>query len=215
MSSNRGNAISIYGFTYSAPTIIHELGYSSANAQLLTVPVYLLGAISTIIVSRIADKRQSRWPFIVGPYAVAAIGFIGLLSIPHPRLPGLTYFFLFFIPAGIYPPLIGCLSWVGNNLAPSWKRAVGMALLISLGNLGGAIGSNIFLQRQAPDYWLGYGMGLFHVTAAIVATMVLKWVYQRQNRQRDAVTEDEVRAKYTDEELLIMGDKSPLYRYVV
>ncbi|ETN46418.1 uncharacterized protein HMPREF1541_00602 [Cyphellophora europaea CBS 101466] len=210
-----GNAITIYGFTYTAPTIILQLGYTSANAQLLTIPIYLLGAIATIVVSRIADKRQSRWPFIIGPYAVAAVGFIGLLSIPHPRYPGLTYAFLFCIPAGTYPPLIGCLSWVGNNIAPSWKRAVGMALLISLGNLGGAIGSNVFLQQQAPHYWLGYGMGLFNVTAAIVATLVLKTVYLRQNRKRDAISEQEVRAKYTDEELMVLGDKSPLYRYVV
>lgn len=135
-----GNAISLYGFTYSAPTIIKGLGYTSANAQLLTIPVYLLGVISTISFSMMADKHQKKWPFIVGPYSIALIGFIGLLSVPHPRLPGLTYGLLFCIPAGVYPPLICCLSWIGANLAPSWKRAVGMALLISIGNLGGAIG---------------------------------------------------------------------------
>lgn len=155
-----GNSIPVYAFTYTAPTIIRDLGYSSANAQLLTIPVYLLGAISTICFSLIADKRQTRWKFVVGPYCICAIGFLALLCIPHPRLPGLTYAFLFFIPAGLYPALISLLSWIGNNLAPSWKRAVGMALLISIGNLGGAIGSNIFLSEQAPTYPLGYGLSV-------------------------------------------------------
>jgi cyanate permease len=97
----------LYGFTYSAPTIILELGYTSAQAQLLTIPIYVLGAISTIFFSWLADRRQTRWPFIVIPFSIALCCLIGLISIPHPRLPGLTYAFLFGIPAGVYPPLIG------------------------------------------------------------------------------------------------------------
>lgn len=136
------------------------------------------------------------------PYSVALVGLIGLISIPHPRLPGLTYAFLFTIPAGVYPPLIGCLSWVGNNLAPTWKRAVGMALLISIGNLGGAIGSNIFLAKQAPHYWLGYGFAIGTISAAIVSTLVLRLAYARINQRRDRLTEEEVRVKYSPGKLV-------------
>jgi hypothetical protein len=137
--TNLQNSICLYGFTYSAPTIILDLGYTAANAQLLTIPIYIVGVCSTIFFSVLADRHQTRWPFIVIPYSIAAIGFIGLLAIPHPKLPGLTYAFLFTIPGGVYPPLIGCLSWVGNNLAPTWKRAVGMAVLISIGNASAPI----------------------------------------------------------------------------
>lgn len=146
---------------------------------------------------------------------MAAVGFVALLVIPHPRLPGLTYAFLFTVPAGVYPPLIGCLSWIGNNLAPSWKRAIGMALLISVGNLGGAIGSNIYIAKQEPRYWLGYGYSLGTLCAAIASTMILKTAFQRENKKRDAMSEEECRLKYSEEEMLAMGDKSPLYRYVV
>jgi hypothetical protein len=172
--------------------------------------------IGTPLIAFYADKHQTRWPFIVGPYCISAIGFLGLLSIPHPRLPGLTYAFLFCIPAGVYPPLIGLVSWVGNNLAPSWKRAVGMALLICMGNFGGAIGSNIYLENQKPNYWLGFWFGLGISVAAVIATVVLKFEYQRLNRRKETEgTEEEVRAKYGDEELTQMGDKSPLFKYIV
>ncbi|WPH04635.1 retrograde regulation protein 2 [Acrodontium crateriforme] len=210
-----GNSVCLYGFTFSAPSIILGLGYSAANAQLLTMPIYLVGAASTIFFSWLADRYQTRWPFIVGPFAMAAVGFIALLVIPHPRLPGLTYAFLFTVPAGVYPPLIGCLSWIGNNLAPSWKRAIGMALLISIGNLGGAIGSNIYIAKQEPRYWLGYGYSLGTLCAAILSTLILKTAYQKENKKRDAISEDESRNKFTEDEMLLMGDKSPLYRYVV
>lgn len=175
-----------------------------------------MAVIGTPAIAIFADKYQTRWPFIAGPYCISAIGFLGLLSIPHPRLPGLTYAFLFCIPVGVFPPLIGLVSWVGNNLAPSWKRAVGMALLIMMGNFGGAIGSNIYLEQQAPNYWLGYGMGLGISVAAIAATFVLKFEYERLNRQKEGMgTEAEIRARFTDEELNQMGDKSPLFKYIV
>lgn len=237
-----GNSICLYGFTYSAPTIILELGYTAANAQLLTIPIYLVGVASTIFFSVMADRHQTRWPFIVGPYSVALLGFVGLLSIPHPRLPGLTYALLFTIPGGVYPPLIGCLSWVGNNIAPTWKRAIGMALLISIGNvsppltralrkyvsqsedfnlmhgfceqrtwltlhlsqLGGAVGSNIFLAKQAPHYWLGYGLALGMVAAAIIATFILRIAYGVLNKKRDGMNEEEIRAKYSEGKIPIL-----------
>lgn len=90
-----------------------------------------------------------------------------------------------------------------------------MALLVSMGNLGGVIGSNIFLAEQAPRYWLGYGMSLGVVTSSIICALLLKTAYLHANRQRDLLTEGEVREKYTEEELLVLGDKSPLYRYVI
>lgn len=163
-----------------------------------------------------SDKYATRWPFIVGPFALAAVGFIALLALPQPGLPGVTYGFLFCTPLGASAPLVALVTWIGNNLAPSWKRAIGMALLISVGNLGGAIGTNLYLERQKPHYWLGYGFGLGMCTAAIIATMVLKTAYEKLNRQREAEwSESEVRQRYTNEELLQMGDKSPLFRYIV
>lgn len=226
------SSISVYGFSFSAPTIIRGLGYSSAQAQLLTIPIYFVGACSTVIFARLSDRRRKRWVFIVIPFSIALIGFIGVLAIPHPRLPGLTYFFLFFITSGLYPSIIGCISWVGNNLAPSFKRAIGMALLISIGNLGGAVGSNIFLREQAPNYWLGYGFSAGVIVSAITATIILQFATKRINKKRDLIPEEEIRARYTEgqskrglcmesvtdihgaDELQQMGDSSPLFRYV-
>ncbi|KAK4493818.1 hypothetical protein PRZ48_015003 [Zasmidium cellare] len=210
-----GNCIPLFGFTFMAPTIIHSLGYSSTTAQLLTVPVYTLGVLSTILFSHLSDRRRTRWLYIIIPYTIAATGFLGLLAVPQPRLPGLTYAFLFFIPAGIYPGLIGILSWIGNNLAPSWKRAIGMSLLISIGNTGGLVGSNIFQEKQAPEYWLGYGFCFGILLAAIASVVVLKVGYERENRRRDEWTGEDGAGRWSEGELREMGDRSPFYRYVV
>jgi predicted MFS family arabinose efflux permease len=159
--------------------------------------VYFAGLVSTVGFSLLADRRKSRWPFVVIPYSISLIGFLALLVIPHPKLPGLNYAFLFPITIGVYPAVIGLVSWIANNIAPTSKRAVGLALSIMLGNFGGAIGSNIYLAQEAPRYWTGYGVSLSVCTLAIVSTLVLRWAYKRENTIRDRLSEEEIRAKYT------------------
>ncbi|KAJ3530518.1 hypothetical protein NM208_g9294 [Fusarium decemcellulare] len=210
-----GNTVPIYGFIFTAPTIIHQLGYSSAKAQLLTIPIYAVGVAATLMVSWIADRRQRRWPFVALPYTVSLVGAVGLLAIPQPRYPGLTYAFLFTFPAGMYPAVISLVSWTSNNLSPTWKRATGIAMNITLGNLGGMIGSNIYMDREAPRYQTGYGVSLACLALAIVCTLVLRFAYEKENKRRSRMSEEEIRVRYTEQELLDFGDRSPLYRYVL
>ena len=44
------------------------------------------------------------------------------------------------------------------------------------------------------------GMGL--TFAAVVATLILRFAYGHTNKKRDRMSEEEVRAKYTEEEML-------------
>lgn len=46
-------------------------------------------------------------------------------------------------------------SRLGNNLSGQYKRGVGMALHIGIGNFSGAIASNIYRSQDAPRYILG------------------------------------------------------------
>jgi hypothetical protein len=161
------NTIGVYGFTATVPSVIEGLGYTSAASQLLTVPIYIFAMIMVIIFAFWSEKVQQRSPFIMAGYSIAAAGFLAQLAIPQTRLPGLTYGFLFPVAAGLYCPFIQIVTWIGksvtcarnplltlrtaNNLAPSSKRAVGMAWLIAIGNFGGIAGSNIYIASQAPS----------------------------------------------------------------
>jgi hypothetical protein len=44
---------------------------------------------------------------------------------------------------------------------------------------------------------------------------VVNPLIERTNRLRDAMSVEEIRERYSEEDLLFLGDKSPLYRYVV
>lgn len=104
---------------------------------------------------------------------------------------------------------------IANNLAGSWKRSIGMGLQISIGNLGGAIGSNIYLAKEEPHYWLGYGFSLGIILAAIVSALVLKYFLQHENIRREKLSIDEIGQRYSETELLEMGDRDPRFRYIL
>ncbi|EEP77816.1 predicted protein [Uncinocarpus reesii 1704] len=125
------NTIGVYGgnpsFTATVPTVIADLGYTAAHAQLLTIPIYVLAMIVTILFAFLSDRYQQRTPFIVAGYIIATLGFTAQLAIPHPKFPGLTYGMLFVVAAGLYAPFISIVCLIGNNLAPSSKRAIASA----------------------------------------------------------------------------------------
>jgi predicted outer membrane lipoprotein len=85
--------------------------------------------------------------------------------------------------------------------------------------LGGICGSNIYLSAQAPDYPTGFGVCLAICACGIIAAIVLRREYDRENKRRDAMIanegEDAVRARFTEMELIDMGDRSPFFRYTL
>jgi hypothetical protein len=106
---------SLSSFSATIPTVLEELGYSAANAQLLTIPLYVFAAILTVTLAYFSDRAKTRWYFIVLGFGTAVVGFIAQLAIPHPKYPGLTYAFLFPVAGGMYsgyPPMI---SWIGKS----------------------------------------------------------------------------------------------------
>jgi len=103
--------IPVYAFSLFLPTIINDLGYQAAQAQLLSTPPYIAGCICTVIIGIISDKYKSRGPFVCLSTTVGIIGYSILYgtSLKQPR--GAQVFFPFLplyrlIPLGCdVPPL--------------------------------------------------------------------------------------------------------------
>lgn len=152
-------------------------------------------------------------------FGTACVGLIGQLAIPQTRLYGLTYFFLFPIAAGVFSAPTFIITLTANNLAPSSKRAVGLGLILSFSALGGICGSNIFILSQAPKFPTGFGTALGMEVAAIISAIVLRRMLVSENKKRDDFmadkTVEDVKAMYTEQELLDLGDRSPLFRYTL
>ncbi|KAI8311564.1 hypothetical protein K4K61_011867 [Colletotrichum sp. SAR11_59] len=211
------NTVPNFGMKFTMPQIIKNMGYTSSNAQLLTIPPYIVGAISAYISSSLSDRFKWRMPFIVFAQVLVLISFAILFSKAEniqENIPA-CYFAIFLASIGFYPINPGGNAWTVNNLAGPTKRAQGIAYMICLGSIGGIVGSFIYREDESPKYPTGFGSSFAFAGLGVVACFVLEFLFWNINRKRDKFTEEEIRAKYSDDELQMMGDRSPLFRYTL
>ena len=132
------NSVPNAAFKFTMPQIINQLGFTTTQSQLLTIPPYFCGGVSAWVVGRYADRFKWRMPFIVGPLVVVAtaLGILMGLSSNIKGNVGPMYFGIVLAQIGIYPLLPGVSTWTSNNLGTSWKRSIGLAWLLAAGNLG-------------------------------------------------------------------------------
>jgi MFS family permease len=193
------NTIPAYSLKFTMPQIIKNMGFTSSNAQLLTIPPYAVGAISAYVSARFADKFKWRMPFIVVPQLCVLTAFsicFAYAAAIEKHIPQ-TYFGVVLACLGLYPIIPGANAWNSNNLAGPMRRAAGIGFMMAMANGGGLVGSFIYIKEEAPRYPTGFGTSL-----AI-------------NNRKSKMTIEEIRAKYTEQELMDMGDKSPLFKYTL
>ncbi|KAH0425020.1 major facilitator superfamily transporter [Colletotrichum camelliae] len=180
------NSVPNAAFKFTMPQIIKQLGFSTGKAQLLTIPPYFCGGISAWLTGRFSDRFS--WPMYVS---------------------------VILAQVGIYPLLPGITAWIGNNLALSWKRSIGIAWLLAAGNLGSLIGTNIFLDQEGPQYPTGYGTSLGIICLGLISAALLGFLLWRLNSKKSKLSQHEIRQRFSQEQLDGMGEKSPLYQYTL
>ncbi|KAH7928130.1 MFS general substrate transporter [Leucogyrophana mollusca] len=159
-----------------------SFGYSTTISQLLTVPPYVVATACTITAAYYSDKLGIRSPFILAGLVACVVGYlINISDAPA----GVKYFGTFFCVAGSYSAGPGAIAWLGNNLVGEYKRAVGMALQIAMGNFTGAIVSNIYRSQDSPRFILGHALELMFVGIGLVCVPIVVLLYRRINNQRD------------------------------
>lgn len=76
------------------------------------------------------------------------------------------------------------------------------------------MGSNIFLPQEAPTYPTGFRTCLaMLILFAIIWPLIYAAWLKKINRQRAAMSVQEVCSMYTEQELVQIRDESPLFRY--
>ncbi|MCJ1307828.1 hypothetical protein MMC25_001476 [Agyrium rufum] len=195
-------SLPLYTLSLFLPTIIKELGYTAAQAQLLTVPPYTTAFLLTLLLATLSQRLGPtvRSRLILCSSSLAIIGYILLLTAPASK-PGMSYVGTIFAATGIYPSTALVLSWPANNVSGQTKRAVSNAMQISIGNLGAVLGTQIYRSEDAPRFVLGHGLAMGYLVANGVVVSILWWVLKRENGRRDrVVAEMDARGEVLPEE---------------
>ncbi|RPB00793.1 MFS general substrate transporter [Choiromyces venosus 120613-1] len=176
----------LYSISLCLPSIVYELGYTSTEANFLTVPIYITACMLSLLTAYLSDRTGKRAVFIAISYTIMFTGFL-MAALRPGHLPGLAYAGLFIAACGIYPAFPGMITWCSNNLAPSGKRAIAMALHIGMGSFGGAMGANFYRPQDKPLYRLGNWLNLGFVCVGGVAIAVIYYSYHTENKRREGV----------------------------
>ncbi|KAH0592476.1 hypothetical protein MHUMG1_09747 [Metarhizium humberi] len=186
-------SLPLYTLSLFLPTIIKDLGFTAATAQLLTIPPYALAFVTTLAVAIYSERLARRAVFIAASAIVAAIGYIILLSNTDPKArPAVSYVGTFFAAAGIYPATALVLSWPAINVSGQTKRATANAMQISIGNLGAVLGTQLYRSNDGPRFVVGHAVALAYLVANVAVVSVLAWKLRKQNLQRAEVADEVV-----------------------
>ncbi|EGO25330.1 hypothetical protein SERLADRAFT_368727 [Serpula lacrymans var. lacrymans S7.9] len=202
-----GILVPVYCIALFMPTIINELGYSAANAQLLSVPPFVAGCIFTIVVGIISDKHQLRGPYIIGCALVSLIGFIILYVEDR---PGPSYAGAILAAVGVFPTVAVELAWVASGAGGDMKRGVAIAMVIGIGNLGGICSSFVYIDP--PRFHIGHGTMMGFLGLSIILSALKMWNYTRLNKEKEALCLAENISDTQEDQFKDMGDESPLFR---
>lgn len=209
------NAVPNYALKFTMPAIMKSMGYESANAQLLTIPPYAVGAASAYGFSVFADRNTWRMPFIVAPQSSLIVAFAILFSkaADIENNIALCYFGICLACFGMYPILPGVNAWNVGNISNPHKRAVAIGYLICVGNVGGIIGSYIYQADEKPRYPTGYSTSLAFAATGIVACLALEFCLWSANKTKDRASMSEIEGRYNEDQLREMEERSPLFKY--
>ncbi|KAJ3530566.1 hypothetical protein NMY22_g8524 [Coprinellus aureogranulatus] len=161
----------------------------------LTVPPNALASISIWATVWVSSKVDRRAPFIIGAAFVAIIGYIVLLTT---KTPG--------------------AHWPGENVSAQTKRAVAVAMQITIGDIGAIAGVLIYRPSlNANHFRTPHIIAIGYLVFAIIVTLYLMTWMDRENKRRDAVlASSKVQIPLsTPLERQEQGDREIRYRYVI
>lgn len=110
------------------------------------------------------------------------------------------------------------LSLVSRNTAGQTKKTVVVASNFIWWAAGNAIGPQVFLEYDAPKYFIAFATHLGCYVVLVIAILFLRWYLIRQNKKRDVLAESgvvEARRDFTARAFEDLTDRENLsFRYV-
>jgi ACS family tartrate transporter-like MFS transporter len=162
--------VGAYGFNLWLPQIVKGLsGASDLRVGLLTAVPYVVTAFVMVAIAAHSDRSGERRWHVAGAGFAASLGFVLAASLGNPRLAFLALILAAMGCFGSTPPF-----WtLPTSMLRGTAAAAGIALINSVGNLGGFVGP--YLVGWLKDATGGFESGLLLLSTApaLAAVVVL------------------------------------------
>lgn len=201
-----------YSASFFTPTILSQLGWTAVRAQVLSIPIYIVAAVTCLTTAFLTDRLRHRYAFALLGIVVSSAGYAILLA-QHSVCVAARYLAVYLVMAGGYITQPITLVWLSNNMGGHYKRSINAAMQVGFGNIGGIIGSNIYITDQRPTYPVGYGVSLGLMWISGIACTVLVIGMKLENKKRNRGDRD-WRLALPEEEKGNLGDDHPSFKFV-
>ncbi|GAA5820599.1 hypothetical protein JCM3770_007171 [Rhodotorula araucariae] len=210
--------IPVQGMGFFLPSILRSI-YPSASTiqvQLRSVPPYIIGAFSMLLLGFLGWKTNRRGLYILIIVPSLAAGYVIFLAANSGEA---RYAATFLIALGSFCTGPLSTSWATINTTSDTARAVTLSTVILAGNIGGLVATWTYipaLNNRVPRLSQVPGNALN--LAGAIATWLLAaglWIYQvRENNAKKRGRDDWRLEGLTDAEAELLGQKHPAYRFL-
>ncbi|KZL67792.1 pantothenate transporter [Colletotrichum incanum] len=182
------------GVRFYQPTVIANLGFTTiARAQLLNLPISLLAIFVIGVTGFFADKGLIPRPlYPLGVFVVILACYGVLVAYPSNGAVYAATLIGNAFTAAFFP-----LMWPWRVQTTS--RATGSAFSIgfvnSYGQIGGAIGPQIFRSKYAPRYQTSFAAAMALVGCCAIVTLITWWVTRKSESDTRRLKRARVRAE--------------------
>ena len=169
-----------YGIVFFLPQIIKALGNSNVVTGMLTALPYTIGVIGLLLWGHSSDRRRERRWHLIAALGVSAIGFLGVAWF-HGSYWAIAAMCV--VAMGIYgsrPTFWPMPSMFLTGAA----AASGIALINSIGNLGGYVGP--FIVGWIKDATGSFQAALYFLAACSALSAVITWLAVRATQAHAA-----------------------------
>ncbi|KAJ7675567.1 major facilitator superfamily domain-containing protein [Mycena rosella] len=173
------------------PTIIKGLGYSNADAQLYTVPPYVVSLVFMLLISTYSDRTQARGIPVASVFCIAIVGW-GILFGINPVHASQTalharYFGCICIVTAGYSNIPLIMSWQSGNTGSQSQRAVSLGMLNAIGQCLSVLAAFLFPTPEGPRYTKGCATNIAFSVLGLLLTIGMTIFYRIENKRRDKV----------------------------
>ncbi|EMC94296.1 hypothetical protein BAUCODRAFT_228574 [Baudoinia panamericana UAMH 10762] len=195
------------------PQIVARLGYSTVKTNLYTVAPNITGAAMLLVLAFASDYSRWRFPFIALGFLFTFCGMIIYASIDVLHEKTVAYFACFMMTWGTSAPSVLLDVWYNNNIADENRRLLLTSIGVPVANVMGVVSSNIFRNRDAPQYIPALSTTAAFGALGLVLTLVLGGYMIIDNGRRDRKQGRRLRARDVPTELLRDGPACDDFRW--
>ncbi|KVD53783.1 MFS transporter [Burkholderia ubonensis] len=177
-----GTSAGLYTLGLWAPLMVRQFGFSALQTGLLTGIPSIAAVVAMILWARHSDRTEERTWHVVIPCVLACVGFI---FAGQAGTALLTVLALVVVNIGISAAKAPLWAMPSMFLSGA-GAAAGIAMINSIGNLGGFVGP--FAIGWLKNVTGGYAAGLYVVAGTLAVSAVVTLLLSRKGAQREVVS---------------------------